>query len=239
MPDEIGEEEELAQRAANLGPAPPIPQPHGSGFSVPLPPLEVVRDLLHSWGKLVQGMLGTMMWASDSSSRDVQFEGISLLELRTAGASTGEGEGEEDASVVAVTVTYKLVYWDSPGTRGRFINDLNTKEQRCQKIGYMPKVYSKDISYLFRPAASETACPKETARILLHDLPIQTSRAKYMRNTLPQELGDYLRFIECLRDGYFLDACSSIGTDASLSFLLCFRGFIPYLVCGPGGQLWV
>lgn len=207
LPDEICEENFLATEATGISPFDSV-NPNGSGVSVgenvggevetvPLFEHDVLNEILSEWGKRIQDVLIAMDWSLDCGSRAAQFHGVSLLEIKTR-----TDDGDLDESVASsVTITYKLVYWDQVGTHGRFINDLNTPEQRRAKVGYMPKVFSKDISELFGSVSTGSSSEqREEATILLNDLPVEVTRAVYMRSHLPEQLGTYLEFIEGLRD---------------------------------------
>lgn len=210
LPHEIEEEVEISRASGSRdkaslpsGSGHPVERGEGVGPTTATHslPKGALQSFLLEWMDSLKTKLDMMQWVVSCRHDTVKDKGVSLLEVTTpvetepALISTSD---ENEPDPVAVAVTHKLVFWDNASEKkGRIINDLNSRVQREAKVGYMPKTWSKDLT----PMLSGTTSGSEPeAKIVLPNIPVEVTRTKFMRQSVPSELKEYLDFTDSLRD---------------------------------------
>ena len=163
---------------------------------------EVHEDLCHTivqkWGAELLVFLVAVAWAIGCQAEAVVHDCVSLVEMIEATPSP-----EDPSLSIACSVSYKLIFWDSPLAMGRWLNTLNSETQRTGPILYMPKVMAKNVSLLFSaPDAAKggQSVPSTSCKVLLNRVPVEMVRPKYMRAALPRQLKHYLDLLDALRN---------------------------------------
>ena len=202
---EVAEEMAMGQAEAADAVA---PSSDGGSGSSPLPSLriqedfEIHEDLCHTivqkWGDELSIFLVAVAWAIGCQAEAVVHDCVSLVEMVEATPTP-----EDPDLSIACSVSYKLIFWDSPLKRGRWLNTLNSKRQRTGPILYMPKVMAKDVSLLFSAPDSVKggqSMLSASCKVLLNRVPVEMVRPKYMQADLPRQLKDFLDLLDALRN---------------------------------------